>query len=544
MMRVKIKMPAVLLSVVSALYMTAASNIPLWKFIVNEHGVSFMMRCAVIVFALYCTVLTLFALPRVQKPLITLLLLLSAAVSYFIGKYGIFIDSEMIRNVIQTDHAEARDLVGVSFFAWIAAFFAVPAGLIAVTNVTYPHYRLRTVLAHARIPVLCVVILLGTAWSSMQELAPFYRNHREVRHMIVPYNAIAATIKYVRMDLLPAPVQQPRLTSASSLIPRAPNTPRNIVVFVVGETARAANFSLGGYTRQTNPALGRRNDIVYFDQFTSCGTATAFSLPCMFSSLTRQEFSLDKFDRNDNLMNLVANAGVKTLWIDNNSGCKGACNGHEIIREEDLAKTYPEQCTDGECYDEVLVSALKAALKRKGDLFIVLHQKGSHGPLYYKRTPAAFAKMQPACRQSDLGKCTHEQITNAYDNSIIYTDHVLNGLIEALGQEQSATLLYSSDHGESLGEKGMYLHGAPYMLAPSEQTHIPAVMWMSKNALHERQLDAACLREQGTVPFSHDNLFSTLLELNRVQSRALKPTDSLLHGCRGADLRPLINAEL
>ncbi len=529
--KIKPKLSAATLSLIAALFITFVSNGPLWTFLVDEQGVSFAARCMLIILAFYSLILSLFSLPRIQKPLIGALLLVSAASSYFINKYGILIDSEMIRNAMQTDHAETRDLLGASFFIWMAAFFILPAFALWQTTITYPAYNWRAAFTDFRLPALCLAALIGIAWSNMQELAPFYRNHREVRHMIVPYNAIAATIKYTRTDLLPAPQQQPHFASQSSKMPRAANAPRRVVVFVVGETARAANFSLGGYPRQTNLALAQRDDITYFKQFTSCGTATAFSLPCMFSSLGRSDFSLDKFKQNDDLMTLVSNAGVHTLWIDNNSGCKGACNGHEIIRESDLAKAYPDQCPNGECYDGALVNALETALKRKGDLFIVLHQKGSHGPLYHKRTPDAFAKFQPVCRQADLGKCTQEQIVNAYDNSIAYTDHVLNRLIEVLESEKSAALVYSSDHGESLGEKGMYLHGAPYFIAPSEQTHIPAVLWMSKEAVSEAQTNVACLQERAAESFSHDNLFSTLLELNQVQTQVFDPSDSLLNEC-------------
>ena len=497
-----------------------------------EQGGMFTLRCLVVVVAFYGVILGLCAWPRIQKPTIGALLLIGAMASYFISKYGIYVDSEMIRNAMQTDHAEATDLMGASFAGWMLALFCIPALLLWRTNVAYTAYGFKSALLHLRMPAICLIIMFATLWSGMQEFAPFYRNHREVRHMITPYNAIAAVIKYTRTDLLPKPAKQMHIASPSYHAPRAQDAPRNVVVLVVGETARAANFSLGGYERETNPELQNRNDIVYFDQFTSCGTHTAYSLPCMFSSLSRKNFSLDKFSQNDDLMSLVAGAGVTSIWVDNNSGCKGVCNGMEIVREADLAKNYPQHCQSGECYDGALVEALKTALKRKGDLFIVLHQKGSHGPLYHKRVPAEFAQFQPVCHQADLGKCSDQEITNAYDNTILYTDHVLNGLIEALGQEQSAALFYSSDHGESLGEKGMYLHGAPYMLAPSEQTHIPAVMWLSQDMRNAQRIEWACLQKQADVPLSHDNIFATLLQLNQVETATRKEADSILSGCR------------
>lgn len=532
----KVKIPATALAVTTSLFLTIACNIPLWRFFEAEHGSLFALRCLAIIAAFYCFILGLLALPRIQKPAIGLLLLISAAASYFINKYGVFIDSEMIRNATQTDNAEVRDLLGPSFFMWMTALFVTPTALLYLTQPAYPAFSAKAVIAYARLPLVSAIVLLGLVWGGMQELAPFYRNHREVRHMIVPYNAVAAAIKYTRTDILPSAPKKIHLASPSTRIPRPEGNPRQVVVLVVGETARAANFSLGGYARETNPQLQARNDIVYFDNFTSCGTHTAYSLPCMFSSLGRKDFKLDQFNQHDDLLSLIANAGINTLWIDNNSGCKGVCNGTEIIREADLAASYPQYCQSGECHDGVLVEALQKALKRKGDLFIVLHQKGSHGPLYHKRVPAEFARFQPACDKADLAKCTQEKIVNAYDNTILYTDHVLNGVIEALKGEELASMLYASDHGESLGEKGMYLHGAPYMLAPSEQTHIPAILWMSKGSITDDTTDPDCMKIQSSLPHSHDNIFATLLDLNQVKATTQQPENSLLNKCQRKQL--------
>ncbi len=515
-----------------ALVLAAPFNMPLWHFIAAEQGWMFAGRCFFIAAAFYAAVLGMFALPYIQKPIIGILLFISAAASYFIRKYGIFIDADMIRNAMQTDRAEAGDLIGSSFFVWMLAFFAVPAAVLWFLRPAYHDRGLTSALRYAAFPVLSAMLMLGIVWSGLQELAPFYRNHREVRHMIVPYNAVAAAVKYARMDILPPPAKAVHVPSAVSLHPAVAGSGRRVVVFVVGETARAANFSLGGYGRETNPALKNRQDIVYFGHFTSCGTHTAYSLPCMFSRLNRQDFSLDKFDQNDDLMRLVANAGVHTLWLDNNSGCKGVCDGHETLGEEALAKKYPQYCQDGECYDGILVEALKDALKRTGDLFIVLHQKGSHGPLYHRRVPAAFARFQPACKEADLSKCSAEEIVNAYDNTILYTDHILDGVIDALRGEQQASMFYAADHGESLGEGGIYLHGAPYIIAPAEQTHIPAALWMSQTGLADRNIDQDCLRNAAKLPFSHDNIFPTLLDLQQVDTIALDRKMSVLDGCR------------
>lgn len=527
--RIKISAPA--LSALAAVFMALACNAPLWAFIMQQQGAWFALRCVILLAAFYGFVLGLFAWPRVQKPLIGALLLLSVGASYFIFKYGIYIDSGMIRSALETDRAEAGDLAGWSFAVWMGAFFVLPAALLWRAEVSYAR-RLKTVLLYARMPALCAFLLLGVLWGNMQELAPFYRNHREVRHMAVPYNVIAAGVKYIRTDVLPVSAQKPHVAAPAVRRARPAEAPRRVVVLVVGETARAANFSLGGYGRLTNPALAQRQDILYFSAFSACGTYTAYSLPCMFSSLRQKDFSPEKFGQHDHLAALAVNAGMTAVWIDNNSGCKGVCGGMEVIRDKDLAKSYPKYCPEGECFDGVFAEALKQTLQREGDLFIVLHQKGSHGPLYYKRVPAEFARFQPSCLSADLAKCTQAEIINAYDNTILYTDHVLDSLVDVLAQEPAAALFYASDHGESLGEKGMYLHGAPYILAPSEQTHIPAMMWLSEGMAQAQGLDRGCLQRKADAPFSHDNVFSTVLGLSDIDTPALQPDLDILNGCR------------
>jgi lipid A ethanolaminephosphotransferase len=300
---------------------------------------------------------------------------------------------------------------------------------------------------------------------------------------------------------------------------------------VAGETARAENFSLGGYNRETNAELAKR-DVTYFRNTSSCGTATSVSLPCMFSNLTHKGYSHRAGLANENLLDVLGHAGVQTEWWDNNTGSKRVANRTTYIslsRAND-----PQYCTDNECLDEGLVAPLDAWLTSiKSDAVLVMHQLGSHGPAYYQRYPRGFARFRPECRTAELGKCSRDEIINTYDNSIVYTDHVLAAVIDALKSHEESVdpaMLYMSDHGESLGERGLFLHGAPYILAPSQQTHVPFVLWQG-NAFRST-LNRGCLTKRADEPASHDNLFHTALGLMAIETTVYRPNLDVLAACR------------
>jgi lipid A ethanolaminephosphotransferase len=209
-------------------------------------------------------------------------------------------------------------------------------------------------------------------------------------------------------------------------------------------------------------------------------------------------------------------------WEDNNTGSKHVADRQ---REEDMnAVGPPALCQAEGCFDEVLVEHLRAELAAPpADKVFVLHQIGSHGPAYYQRYPPEFERFTPSCRSNTLQDCTPEQIRNSYDNTILYTDHVLGELVRLLQQhagDRDAALLYVSDHGESTGEHGLYLHGAPRMLAPAEQTEVPMLFWASDAFLRWRGLAPHCLHQHGGDALSHDNLFHSVLGLLDIHTRA------------------------
>ena len=301
---------------------------------------------------------------------------------------------------------------------------------------------------------------------------------------------------------------------------------RELVVLVVGETARADHFSLNGYGRETNPRLAGE-DVVSFGNVSSCGTSTAISVPCMFSFSERKRFDREQSEMHENVLDVLRRAGVQILWRDNNSGSKGVADRVEF---QDFRKPENNPICDAECRDEGMLEGLDEWLASHADkdLLIVLHQMGSHGPAYYKRYPPAFEKFKPVCASNQLDQCSREEVVNAYDNTILYTDYFLSRVIDWLKTKSpryESSMLYFSDHGESLGESGVYLHGFPYALAPTAQTSVPAILW---SARENTDIDLNAVHAARNQELSHDNMFHTLLGIFEIRREIYQPDKDLL----------------
>jgi lipid A ethanolaminephosphotransferase len=394
-------------------------------------------------------------------------------------------------------------------------------------------WRLRLVLVVAAIATIGIAL----AWQ-FQPIASLMRNHKEVRYHMTPLNALWSTASVLAADARGAaqPRQAIGLDAAAGPTWAQRDKPR-LVVLVVGETARAANWGLSGYARQTTPRLAATPGVVNFTDATACGTSTEVSLPCMFAPVGRRDYDEARIRGSESLLHVVARAGVQVRWVDNNTGCKGVCDG--LPEERLTAAMAPGLCAE-RCLDEGLVRALDARLDAlragdRGTQLLVLHMLGNHGPSYFRRYPPAFERFTPACRNDDLGRCTREEIVNAYDNALLYTDHVLASLIARLTEPNGrldAALLFVSDHGESLGEKNLFLHGVPWLVAPKEQTDVPMVFWASPGFERSAGLDAACLRERAKAAVQHDHLFHSLLALLDVRTSLYDAAFDFTRGCR------------
>lgn len=508
-------------------------NQAFWSFLLRVtslsgwHGLVFQAAVFSLLTAFFFLVLSLLPFRWLGRPLLSLLLPLSALAAYFMNQYGTAIDGRMMQNVFETDLREMLDLATLKVALYFLLLGVLPVVLLWCIPLQSPQGLQSALQRRVLAIVAAVLVLLLAAGSQYQSIASVARNHKEIRYYLVPNNFIKGIQDYLK-DLgglkhtagempAPAPIARDAHPGASW----TGRTRKTLFVLVVGETARAENFGLDGYERNTTPELAQQQGLVNFSHMTSCGTDTAVSLPCMMSGMGRDDYSLARAREHENLLDVVQRSGIKVLWVDNQSGCKRVCDRVQRINTSEM--TDPAFCKDGECQDGILIEQLRHyADNMTQDTLVVLHQMGSHGPAYYKRYPAEFEHFKPACGNAQLDKCSREEIRNAYDNSILYTDHVLSGLINTLRDDASrhdTALLYLSDHGESLGELGLYLHGAPYLLAPSVQKHVPAVLWLSPQLEQARKLESGCLARQGQRELSHDNLFHSVLGLLDVQTK-------------------------
>lgn len=513
------------LALLAGLFFTLSSNGLFWRAAFAERDFAgagdwlFAAGLFVTLTALHFLILLVLCNRWTAKPLLAVILIATAFASYYMASYTVFLDPSMLRNVLRTDVKEAGELFSLGMLPHLVLYGLLPLLLLTRVRVVRDAWR-PALLRRALSLVLGVLILGGALVAIFQDMAPLMRNNKEVRYLITPANYLYSLARVLGSDASAATRERQQIGLDATLAPSWQTRKKpTLFVVVVGETARAANWGLSGYARQTTPQLAER-DVINFAQVTSCGTNTEVSLPCMFSLQGRRNYDEDKIRGSESLLNVLERAGLRVLWRDNQSGCKGVCTGVET-QKLDSAKV-PGLCDGERCFDEILTHDLDQVLAdRQGNLVIVMHQLGNHGPAYYKRYPEAFRRYTPECETPDLAKCERETVVNAYDNAILYTDHVLAKTIDFL-KAKSATydtaMLYVSDHGESLGENGLYLHGVPYSIAPKVQVEVPMTLWVSPGYAQSFALDTDCLRQRAAQPATHDNLFHSLLGMLDVRT--------------------------
>lgn len=449
------------------------------------------------------------------KYLYALLFLGSAISYYYMQQYHIVIDRDMVRNVMETSPVEAKDLLSWDVLWFLLLLFVVPTALIARIKVK-PLSWWATCREKLVTTLVSLSLMVGLVYVNFPTFAFVAREHRHLSHLIVPTNFIFAAISYTQEQLASRSLSFDDISQSASL---EEHEKKQVLVVVIGETARADRFSLNSYQRNTNPKLKQRS-LVNFTDTSSCGTSTAKSLPCMLSYLERNHYNHKTGKNSSNLLDFFASVGFDVQWRDNNTGCKGLCDRVDFVN---LTKeTDPELCIDGECFDEILLKGLGQQISQnKNNQLILMHQKGSHGPAYYLRYPKAYEIFQPACHDVQLQKCSQQSLSNSYDNTILYTDYVVDSIIEMLesmSDEADVALVYVSDHGESLGENNLYLHGTPYFMAPKAQTRVPFFFWTAAKHHQNFGIDWTCLKQKQQQHWSHDNLFHSLMGLAHIHS--------------------------
>lgn len=518
-----------------AVFLMLSANATFWARLweVQGHQPLLLLGGGIVAFATTLFCMSVLTLPYLVRPVLILVLFLGAVASWFLDQMGVVIDRDMLQNAMNTTGNESRHLFTLPFMGHLLIFAVLPSAVVLWVRL-HPMAWWRQILHYPAALALALAVFAGGMMTDYKGLSSMLRERREIAASVVPATPIVSAVRFARLKLLinnivAAPIGQdavkgPRITAVDKPV---------LTLIVVGETARAANWSLGSYDRPTNPELASR-DIVYIDNVRACGTSTAVSLPCMFAHYGMENHSQSAARSYHNLLDVLQQTGFDVHWYDNNTGSLGTAARVPEIRftpDDD-----PTACASGECTDAVFLPTLDKALATiTRDTVIVYHQIGSHGPAYNLRYPPEFRPFPDDCRSADFSTCTQQQIINAYDNTIAYTDWFLASLIDRLGAQDRVltSMLYVSDHGESLGEGGIYLHAAPYFMAPDVQTQVPLVLWTAPEYRAAMGLDQGCIAQKaGQGEVTHDAVFHTVLGLSDVQTSLHKPEQDLTEGCR------------
>lgn len=475
----------------------------------------YLASIALVLAAVIEIILNLICVGRGTKWTLAIVLLASSLASYFMDTYNTVVDATMIGNIFQTNTREAADLFSGKLILYLLFLWGLPALYIYKVNVEYKPLK-NELIDTSKILLVAVLVIFSQVLVFSKHYSSFIREHKDIRVYANPPMYMYSLYKYAKLTLDNGEKLVSELGADAKIPPSDPH--RELIIIVVGETARADRFSLNGYHRKTNPLL-EKEQVYSFHNFQSCGTSTAVSVPCMFSHLGEDGFSVKEGEATENLLDVLKHAGVNVIWRDNNSDSK---NVALRVPYEDFSSPKRNPVCDAECRDVGMLDGLQRYFDKQkdGDIVVVLHQIGNHGPAYYQRYPQAYEKFTPVCHTNLLDECSEEEITNAYDNAILYTDYFLSQTIQLLKKNSAnfeTAMIYISDHGESLGESGVYLHGMPNFMAPEAQRRVGAILWLGESF---DDIDRVALAKKIDGSYSHDYLFHTVLGLVEINSAA------------------------
>ncbi|MDE1319196.1 phosphoethanolamine--lipid A transferase [Vibrio aestuarianus] len=526
-----------------ALYFVVIVNLPVYSALsdvlskLDGVKIGFVISIPIFFLATFNFLFNLFSWPWLTKPFFALLILLSAAVSYAGFNYGTLFDSDMIANIVETDSSEAGSYFSLYSLVWMIGMGIIPALLLIITPIQKNKSFFNLILRKLTSMAISLVVIGTVAMMYYQDYASVGRNNSYLRQLIIPTQLVYSIGKYVHRTYLATPIIYREIGLDAKQMPQALSAATDkptLVVFVLGETARSQNYQLNGYSRPTNSYTKALN-VISFQDVSSCGTATAVSVPCMFSSFTRDNYSRQAADNQDNFLDILKRAQVGLFWIENDGGDKNVAKNIDKI-EIDRSRV-DELCNGQTCYDMAMLENFEKNIdKMQGNRMLLMHLIGSHGPTYFQRYPQDKKVFQPDCPRADIENCTVDQIINTYDNTILYTDYVIAQTIEklkTLEDKYNTALIYISDHGESLGENGLFLHGMPYGLAPAYQTQVPMMFWTSPGFEREKSLNTTCLRNNAQQKtYSQDNLFHSMLGIMDITTEVYNPHMDLFANCR------------
>lgn len=467
---------ATTLSLIVTIYTLLAYHYPLFRLVVNniEGGINGWIitgGLAVLMLAtnfMMCYIF-LYLLRGVGKWIIGLSLIGDAIALYFINTYDVLITDSMMGNVFNTRYSEAS-----GFFSWIAVLYIIflgilPCVFVVSRKVDFGSAKLffkRTGVALATILAMVAININNFTWID--------RNATQLGSLLMPWSYTVNTFRYISAEK--------KRNAKEILLPDAKiaSESKDVVVLIIGESARRENFSLYGYNKPTNPLLEQENVVALIAK--SAATYTTAGVKAILDHKpTDKLFEI--------LPNYLYRAGVDVIWRTNNWG-EPPVHIEKYQRVADLKALHPEA---DERFDAILLEGLKEAIESSSadKVFIVLHTSTSHGPIYYSKYPSEFERFTPVCTTVEMAKADPTELMNAYDNTIVYTDYLIDSVIEILRTipTRRAAMLFVSDHGESLGENNLYMHGVPMALAPKEQVEIPFIVWSSEGTESIKQLE-------------------------------------------------------
>lgn len=505
-----------------SLFLVTFNNFAFFRNVIRTYTITYnhlaqLASVSILLLLVIISLLTMLCIGCAVKPVLIILLLISSIAAYFMDTYNVFIGTHMVQNILETNADESMELFSFRLLSYFFFLGVVPSYIIAKVRIIRRPLKIEfalklKIIGICFLSIAVVLITFSTFYLS------FFRDHQPLRYYTNPTYYLYSAIKYIHESFKKKVTEFTPLGRDATL--STSYTKQRLIILVVGEAARSDHFSLNGYNRETNPLL-KKEDVVSFSNVSSCATTTALSLPCMFSNLGRAGYSDKVAKSSENLLDLLSHAGVSVLWRDNNSDSKDVAL--RVTYEEFKEADRNPECDHIECRDVGMLSGLQEYIDSKGgkSVLIVLHQMGNHGPAYYKRYPKSFEKFIPVCETNELSDCSREEIINSYDNALLYTDYFLSRVINFLKENSDrfeTAMVYFGDHGESLGENGVYLHGVPYEIAPEAQTRIPAIFWFGDNF----RVDREKLKGKITNCYSQDNLFHTLLGMMRIKTALYK----------------------
>ena len=464
------------------------------------NGIVLILSLTVTAFVLNALVfyIGLFLLRIVGKWLLVLFFNINAIAIYFVNTYGVIIDKSMIGNVINTNYEESRSFFSLTLIIYLIFLGIIPSWFILKFKILNDPFKKFIVQVS-----LALIFIASLSYANASNWLWIDKYSKQLGALVMPWSYVVNTSRFY--------IHKNKKNQKEILLPKAivKDSTKSVVVLVIGESARRANFSLYGYHKKTNPLLSKLNNLYAYPANSSATYTTAGVKSILDHKKSRNLYEI--------LPNYLYRNGIDVIWRTTNWG-EPNVTIKNYINKQDLGKIYPNKSSE---YDEILLCGLKERIQNSGSnkIFIILHTSTSHGPTYSKKYPKQFNQFLPICESVELSKCTQEELINAYDNTILYTDYILSEMIKDLTQlkDYNSTMLFVSDHGESLGEKNLYMHGLPMRIAPKEQFEIPFIVWTSN--------DSVILKENKSLSQYH--VFHSVLDFLAIESSVYDATMSI-----------------